>query len=249
MAGAAGLTVLDIITEVLGILTVYAQGEPIDAADSATVLFTMRAMIDGWGPEALTVFAVASQQFSTTGGKQSYLAGPGSDVDWALPYLPAKFYDGDVQMVWPSSTPPLERQVDVVTLGDWEAIGIKGLSTGILTKVYPSYGAAAHTLNFYPVPNATIPVNLYLRQSVANVSKLSDVLALGPGYQEALTYELVMKSASKFGKSVPQWLPEALTDAKQKIKAANFEALYQTCDDAIVGSRGGQSLIGFYEGK
>lgn len=245
MAGNAGPTVTDVINEALGILGVY-QGDPLSASDLASAFFTLQALVDGWQCEPLTFRQVSTVQFETTAGKQSYVLGPAADgVDWVTPFLPLDLREGDITQMQGT----LEIPLAIDTRQQWELIAIKSMQSGILNEVWPDLGITTHTLNFWPVPSVSIPVNLYLAQQLAKPTATTAALVAPPGYQEALTFELAIKCSSKFGAAVPEWVFPAWVDAKHKIKAANFEPLDQYCDAALVKRNTRLGSIRFYVGE
>jgi hypothetical protein len=246
MAGASTLpTVTDIITEALTHLGVYAPGDPLAASDLSSAYFTLQGIVDGWGAQPLTIYnRSVLGSFSLTSGKSSYTIGT-SGTDWIASFLPPEI-DLVTMKNGTLEYPPMR----MLTAEEWARIGLKGLQSNIVTECWPDYGAASHTLNFFPQPNATIPVTLYLLTPLQRFTSASNVVQFPPGYQEALTFELALKCSSKFGAQVPAWLPLAFQDAKANIKAANFDALDLRCDGALVRTpaRSGGGSIRFYEG-
>jgi hypothetical protein len=251
MAASAGVTALDIITEALSVLGVYSQGESLSAADSASALFTLTALMDGWGAENFTIYNEVIQQFSTTASKQSYTIGPDNTNDWITATLPPSFDRVGNLPVTNGQPMPLELPVQIYTLDMWASIALKGLQSSIIQAMYPNYGFPSHTLNFWPIPNVVIPVSLYYPQKVAKLTALANAVAMPPGYQEALTYELAIKCAAKFGATIPQFLPDAWAEAKAKIKSMNTSVVDAICDPALVrrGTRTGYGSLGFYTGE
>ena len=251
MAGNLGLpTCVDIINEALSHLGVYGGGDPLAASDLQSAYFTLQAMVDGWGAQALTIYNISALPFSLTAGQQSYtlgLAGATPANNWVAAFLPNDFHQ--VTMTLPGS-PALELPVAIATPDEWAGIALKSLSTNIVTTCWPDYGAAFHTLNFWPVPNASIAVTLYVPQAVQRFTATSNVIQFPPAYQEAITFELAIKLSSKFGAAIPAWLPDAWLEAKSNIKESNFAPIDQVCDDALLGGRGGgKDLLAFYEGR
>lgn len=236
----------DIINEALSILGVYT-GDALAAADVASAFFTLSAIIDGYGAQPLTFRQTAVLAFATQAGKQSYTLGTAGGNDWVTPFLPAQIETGDVTM----TTGTLELPIAVDTKDQWAAIALKSMTGGILTDVWADLGITSHTLNFWPVPNGAIPVTLYVSQPTAALASSSTAIVMPPGYQECLTFELAIKISSKFGASVPSWVPDAYLDAKANIKAINFPILDAVCDAALLGKgrRTGGGSIDFYIGR
>jgi hypothetical protein len=248
MAGASTYpTASDLIIEALTHLGVYAPGDALQASDLASAFFTLQGIVDGWGAQPLTIFnRQIIGSFSATAGKGKYTLGTANTNDWVTSFLPP------VIDLLTMSMGTLELQIAVDTAAQWESIGIKSLQSNIINECWPNYGAASHELNFYPVPNQSIPINLYLLSAVQRLSSTAQVVQLPPAYQEFLTFELVIKCSTKFGAPIPEWIPAAYQDARTNVKAANFEPLDMQCDPALVsrGARtGGAGLLNFYLGR
>jgi len=226
--------VLDVLNEVLSILGVYAPGENITAADSQSMLFTLNGILDGLGAEIFAIVDHPVYAFPVVGSKQAYTLGPDASNDWVTPTLPASIVAVSVLVG------ALEVSLAPLNTDEWQAIGIKSFSGGVFPSGYwLQYGAAFHTLNFFPMPSSTNAVRLYCDSPLTSFTAVTNTVAMPAGYQEFLTYDLAIKSAGKFGKSLPGWLPEARRDARSRIKEANYTPIYSRCDDALLAGGGG----------
>jgi hypothetical protein len=246
LAGNLGITVSDLIAEALSHIGVF-QGDPLSAADIQSAFFTLNAIVDAWGADDCAIFDTSTLSFATIVGKQAYTIGTANTNDWVAPLLPPEFTRVGVVM---AAQTTLELAVDILTLDQWASIGLKAMQSTIITGMWADFGSAAHTLNFWPVPSAACTIKLYVPQPVSTFTATSNTVVLPPGYLEALTFELAIKCSSKFGAQIPSWLPAAWSEAKARIKGANFEPIDARCDPAIVGTgrRGGGS-IDFYLGN
>lgn len=243
MAGS-GLSVLDLITEALALMGEYSPGEPLDAASAQSLLFTLNGAIDGLGGEPLAIYSNSVLNFATIAGKQTYSLGLDPSNDW------------DTQAAAPSlitrvgmMANALELPIEIVSAEEWARYGLKTMQSTISSAVWIQYGPAANVLNFWPVPSVAFQVNLYIAQQIPKFVATTDSVSLPPGYQEFLTYDLVIKSAAKFGASIPEWIPQAWREARTRIKERNFQSVNSRCDPALThqGRRGWPSL-GFYTG-
>lgn len=244
MAGNAGVTFADLINEAAGILGIYT-GDPLTAGEQQSFYFTLTAIIDGYGADALIILQNAILTFQTIANKQTYNIGAANTNDWVTPSLPPSFIS--VKMLQAG----LEYDVDVVTDQEWADIALKGLGSNILTSMWPNIGATSHALSFWPLPSIAQTVNLYVPEVVAKPTSPTNAFIAAPSYQEMMTFELVIKASSKFGAPIPSWIPDAYMEARSKVKAANFQPLYIGCDAALVSSphdAGGGSLD-FYLGR
>lgn len=243
----AALTFQDIINEALGILGVYT-GDPLAASESQSAFFTLQAIIDGYGAEALIIQENEVSRFVTTAGKSQYTLGVDAGNDWVVSTLPPSF--SEVTM----STGALEIPLEILTPAKWAMLALKSLQSSILSGMWPNFGPTVHTLSFYPVPGAIIPINLYTPEILSAPTATGNTFTAAPGYQELYTFELAIKASSKFGAQIPAWVPPAWADAKAKIKGANFNPLDVYCDAALVSLNSknrtlGRGSIAFYTGE
>lgn len=243
MAGSA-VSVLDLITEVLSLYGEYAPGESIDAAAAQGLLFTLNGALDGMGGEPLSIYSNGVLTFNTIAGKQAYTLGPDPSNDWVTAGAA------------PASLPrlgllasSLEIPISLVSASEWAGYGLKTMQSSIATAAWIQYAPAAHTLNFWPVPSVAYAVKVYTAQPVPAFAALSDSVILPPGYQEFLTYDLCIKSAAKFGASVPEWVPSAWREARTRIKERNYRGIESRLDPALSRASGrGWPSIKFYTG-
>jgi hypothetical protein len=241
---AAPITVFDLVSEALAIYGEYAAGETLDASTVQSLIFTLNGAIDGLGAERLSIYSTSILSYNTIAGKGAYTLGP-SPADWvttaAAPAMISR-----VGMITNGS---LEIPIDTISADEWAGYGLKTMQSSISSAVWIAYGPTVHTLNFWPVPSVAFAVNLYAAQPIAKFSAQTDTVILPPGYQEFLTYDLAIKTSSKFGADIPAWLPQAWREARTRIKERNYRALDSRCDPALThqGRRGWPS-IHFYTG-
>jgi hypothetical protein len=237
------VTVFDLITEALAIYGEYAAGESLDSSSVQSLLFTLNAAIDGLGAERLSIYSTSVLSYTTIAGKQSYTFGPAA-ADWVTAVAPAYISRAGVL------SGGVELPLAIVNADEWAGIGLKSMQSTIPSALWPQYGPASHTLNFWPVPSGAFAVALYVAQQIPKFVAQTDTVSLPPGYQEFLTYDLAIKSSSKFGAPLPDWLPQAWREARTRIKERNYRAFDSRCDPALTqGSGRGVPSIDFYTGK
>lgn len=239
---ASVIAVSDLITEALALFGEYAPGEAIDAAVSQGLLNTLNAAIDGLGAERLSIYSTSVLTYATTAGKQSYTLGP-APADWAAAAAPA--YVSKAGLI----TGGVELPVGLVNGDEWADLSLKSMQSTISSALWVQYGPTSHVLNFWPVPSAVAGVNLYAAQQIPKFNAITDTVALPAGYQEFLTYDLALKSHSKLGAALPDWLPMAWRESKTRVKERNYRALEARMDPALArGSSRGVPSIRFYTG-
>jgi hypothetical protein len=239
---AAPITVLDLITEVLALYGEYSPGESLDASSVQTVLFTLNGALDGLGAERLSIYSTTLATYNTIAGKGAYTLGP-SPADWVTAAAPA--FVSRAGMLSGS----LEIPIDLISADEWARFQLKTMQSTIATAAWVQFGPTSHTINFWPVPSIAFPVNLYVAQQIPRFAAQTDSVILPPGYQEFLVYDCAIKTASKFGAPLPEWIPTAWREARTRIKERNFRALESRCDPALTHKSGrGWPSINFYTG-
>src|ERR1700680_1421543 len=78
-------TALDLVTDALQGIGVYAPGETVSAADSALGLQRLNTMLDSWSNESLMTFATLEQSGLLIPGKYQYTIGVGGDFNMTRP--------------------------------------------------------------------------------------------------------------------------------------------------------------------
>jgi len=243
---AGSISVLDLITEALSIMGEYAPGEALDAASVSSLLFTLGGAIDGLGGEPLAIYSDGILSYNTTAAKQSYTLGPDVGNDW----ITTAAAPSEIVRIGVVSN-GMELPIEIINAQQWAGFALKTLQSSIVSAAWPQYGAVSHTLYFWPVPSTVLAVKLYTLQQVPTFTASTDSIVLPPGYQEFLTYDLVIKSASKFGAALPEWVPPAWREARTRIKERNYQALESRCDPALTGRGRGRvpaERLSFYRG-
>jgi hypothetical protein len=241
------VTVFDLITEALAIYGEYAAGESLDASSVQSLLFTLNGAIDGLGAERLSIYSTSVLSYTTIAGKQSVHlragggglghGGRGSGLHLARRRM--------------LSNGGVELPIAIVNADEWAGIWAEvdadqrslrrsGLSTG-RPRIRSTFGLCLRARSLW----RSTPRNRF-----RNSWRKRDTVSLPPGYQEFLTYDLAIKSSSKFGAPLPDWLPQAWREARTRIKERNYRAFDSRCDPALTqGSGRGVPSIDFYTGK
>lgn len=239
----AAVTVLDLITETLAIYGEYSPGEPLDAAAVQSCLFTLNGALDGLGDERLSIYSTSVLNYNAIAGKQSYTFGP-APADWVTTAAAPSYISRAGVNVG-----GVEIPVSVVNGDEWAGLGLKTLQSSIPSALWPQYGPVNHVLNLWPIPSAVMQFSLYVAQQIPRFAAQTDTVVLPAGYQEFLVYDLAIKTASKFGAPLPEWIPGAWREARTRIKERNYRALESRLDPALrMGSGRGVPSIRFYTG-
>lgn len=172
-------TALDVITDALFNIGVYAAGEPLTAADSALGLTVLNDMIDQWNEEYIPVYALTAATANIVGAKAAYNVANGGDFNIARPIAIAMGPSGASALISAATTP-----INVVSQNEWEQIQAKntpGVGTPPLYAFYdPQYPTGV--LNINPVPassTGSITINAWVPASTLTTLSTSNVFAAG----------------------------------------------------------------------
>ena len=236
----ATVTASSIITGALSLLSVYAPGESISAADMAEGFRRLNMMMRSWMTQPLTIPVTTRAAFALIAGKggpgNEYTIGPGGDFDTIRPAT--GFLNVGLQLG--GTTPPVEIPRAILTDDAWAAIQVKTLTSPLFTSLYynPTFTTGLGSINLWPVPdNAIHKIVLYYAQQISEFSDLTTAYAFPPGYEEAIEYNLATRLSAPF--SVPLGGDVAAFAVKSlaAVKRANARLTDLPQDPAITNDR------------
>ena len=127
---------------------------------------------------------------------------------------------------------------------EYFTIAMKASSSFYPTHLYYNAEYPLGIIYVYPVPSVVNPLHLIYRKAFTEVSQLSDVLALPPGYEMALRYNLAVELAPEFGVAVPALVLDRAAKSKAILKTTNSGDVIMKCEDMI----GERRSFNIYEG-
>ncbi len=208
-------TALDIIKRSMRLLGVYSIGETPSADESADCLRALNAMLDSWANENLFVYAKTLDAITLSDNVSSYTVGPsgGTITERPIEVSSASYID------YQSVSYPLS----IATLNDYNQIPVKTLIAGIPSVLYVLPNMPDVTLQLWPVPSATMTLNLWSDKLLQSFSSLTDVLTLPPGYERALGYSLAEEIGPEFDVPVSADVQKKAAHSRKVIKRTNTE--------------------------
>lgn len=229
-------TALDIITDALGILNVYAAGEAISDADAEQCLTRLNDMMDSWSNESLACYAILEQSVALVAGKSTYTIGTsgGADINATRPLRliegPGAAYiqDGNGN----------NFDVDVVTQDQWNLIGNRGstVNANIPTVLFYDPQFPLGKLNFWAQPNIggyTAFWDQY--QQLTDFTNLAATFSLPPGYALALKTNLAVHIKPYFATAqLDPDVRDQAAESKRIIKRTNMRTSVALYDPEIV---------------
>lgn len=228
------MTVQDLITATLKLIGSIAKNEVPDADESADAFARLNDMIDSWATDRLMVYGVVRSVFNLTSAKQTYTIGTGGDFNVARP-----LWIQDAGIISTSYNPNFELPIAILSDDDWSEVTLKSTQAALSWYLYYDYAYPLGNINFWPVPNVTtLQVALYLPTAITEFAALSTVVALPPGYAEAIRYNLAVRLCPEFGRPLDPVVAQMAAQTKHNIELANIRLEALGVDPTLTGGGG-----------
>ena len=226
-------TALDMITQSLRKIGVYAPSETLTDADAQQGLTSLNDMLDSWSNENLSTFALLQQSGTLVPGQQTYTIGPGGNFNTTRPL---KIEDGPGRCYVVDSTGQ-NYPLDVIDAQRWNLLGQLNINSNIPTALYYDPQFPLANINIFPIPNIgyTLYWNSYL--PLVDFSTLASVLSLPAGYKKAIQDCLCIELWPHFkadGAQIPVNIVNDASVAKANIKRKNMRPMIAFFDKEIV---------------
>ena len=195
-----------------------ASGVSVTAAEGADGLIALNAMIESWQTDKLFVYALTDTAFNTVSNDGSYTVGPAGN--FALTPRPHKIEECFVRYAG------IDSPVEFLTAEQWFALPSKTDTATYPDRAYYEPTLPTGTLKVYPVPNAVSSLHIVTWQVVTTLAALSTSIALPPGYERAMAYNLAIEWAGpEFGLSPSDDVRRIAQDSMAAIKRANHRPI------------------------
>jgi hypothetical protein len=185
-----------------------SSGETIETTRQAEALSALQLMLRSWGVVNNNIFASIKESKVLTSGTASYTWGSGGDIYTLRPSQIIGTYILDSSGV--------THPVDLITESQYRSISVKttsGRPNSLL--FYTSYPLA--TISLYPVPDSsdTLYLDSYKQfTETGSFGLVTDTLVFPSYYEEPIVYNLAIRLAPEYGKSVSA---EVATIAKSSL--------------------------------
>ena len=191
------MLVSTIINSALRKLGVVASGEIIEPEEQNDALTALQVMLRSWSAEKINVFSSVSESYTLTSGTNSYTWGVGGVINTPRPnaVVGASILDSN------GTTYPVE----IISESKYRKIPTK-TSSGRPYYIFPKYTYPYVITYLYPTPNTAETLNLESLKPFTESSSFDsadDTLVMPVIYEEPIIYNLAVRCAPEYGKSVP----------------------------------------------
>ena len=208
------VTALALIKRAMRLLGVYSKGEAPDADEAQDGLSALNSLLDSLSNDSLQVFARSVDAIALSAGTASVTVGPsgGTVTDRPVQVLDESYLQiGDVS-----------HPLDLLTLDEWNAIGIKTLA-GLPRALYVQPDMPDITVHIWPQPSEAATLHLWSRKQLASFPSLTTQMQLPPGYERMLAFLLAIDLAPDFQVEPPAAVVRGAASARRSIKRTNLE--------------------------
>lgn len=236
---------LDIASDALQRLGVYAPGESISSADIDQAFTTFNDMVDWLSNQSLACYANAEQSFTLVPGDNSYPIGPTGQIVQARP-LDILTNDGAARIVdFQGNNFP----VDVVDQFTWNRISSQVVTSQLPSVLFYDPQFPNGVINIWPIPSIAYTLYFDSRLTLSEASALNSTISLPAGYNLMLKCNLAKWLLPYFGAALsPQEKEEVRRDAKETlatIKRMNTKVPLASFDKSLV-KKGGSTPYNIY---
>lgn len=211
-------TALDMITRAMRLIKVYGTGENVGDDEAADGLVALNAMLDDWANEHLMLYAASKDAITLTPSLASYTIGPSGST---ITPRPVSIDPGTYLDISGISYP-----LEIVTLDQYNDVVLKTLTTSIPQFIFYNPTFPNATVTLYPVPTVAATLNLWTWKPLTTFATLTQDLALPPGYENAIVYNLAEYLGPEFGADIHIAVHNKAVSLKKKLKRTNFTPMF-----------------------
>lgn len=180
------ITALDLIQRSMKLINALAVGQTLDdGEDQQDALSTFNELLDNWNTEKISVYGKIPQDFPTQAGVKDYTIGPGGDFDTERPV----YIDNAICIRSGVSYP-----IEIINQREYDRISLKSQPSGFVTRLLYTNSFPLGQVTVWPVPDtADLTLRLAIPRQLSNITTLSQVIYLPPGYLRALRFCLAVE--------------------------------------------------------
>jgi hypothetical protein len=206
-------TCLDVVTDALQEIGVYAPGEVPSGADAEFARGKLNRILGTFNAQKLWAYASVIASYDLVASTQSRTIGPTGN--YVVTPRPVRILNAN--LVNGSTRTPIE----VRDSAWWMNITNRSI-TGLPTHLYYETSNPNGTLYFWPIPDSSsYDVELETRVVLSELASLATTFTFPPGYQEALTLSLAEGLCAPFGRPLDAKLAEDARRARAAVQSLN----------------------------
>lgn len=196
-------------------------GETPTDDEMVDALAWLNSMIDAWGLHNLTKYMLLRTATTLVSGTASYTVGSGGTINIVRP---TEIRHAGLILDTGAAT-PVEAPITVLDDDAYAAWPQKTYQTTYTRAVYYDHNWAAGLGKLYPLPIPSVGTTqlvIYTPVSIAEFADRTTDYTFPNGYEEALEYNLALRIATPFGRTVPDVVALTARSSLAILKRANL---------------------------
>lgn len=213
-------TAISLITRSMRLAGSIGKGEVPDADESADGLTALQSMLASMSIERMTVYYIVEETL-TLGSTATYTMGPSGDLNTTRPTRIE-----DCCFIRYGGASGYDLQLQMLNFEAYAAVVAKSTQSNLPNYLFVDMQNPLVNLTFWPIPTGGAAVaHIFSWKQLQQFTALTDVLALPPGYEEMITFNLAVRWAGpEFGQVVPDDVRQVAKDSMANIKRINAPA-------------------------
>jgi len=225
------MTVRQLIKRSMQMIGALGSGETPTGDEVADGLLTLNAMVEEWTAQGLTMYAVTRYTKVLVASQASYTIGASG---------------GDITAPWPArieaallrdtaADPDLEVPLRILNLQEWQALTQRSTTGTWPTDLYYNASYPLGTIYLCPVGTSTDrTLVLDLPTPVSSFSTADTAIALPPGYDKLLRYNLAKELCAEYQRPLDPIIAEMAVKSMTHVKTQNERPRLLRADPALL---------------
>jgi hypothetical protein len=219
------MTGLDIIKRALRLVGALEGGETPSAEEAADALQVLNMMLGQWANERLLMYYTTEATFAVTANTGTYNIGSGQTWDTTRPVR--------IEQAFIRDSAGNDYPLEIIGEQRYSEIVDKDAASDFPEYLYYYATHPAGVIKIWPVPTQSLTVGLRMYTQFTSLT-LAGTIALPPGYESALCYNLAVELAPEY-KEVSPVVYDKAKETKSLVKTSNdFEVIASVGDLARI---------------
>lgn len=208
------MTILDLITAAVRKAGGIRQGQTLNAEEQTLSLDALNLMVEEWNTRQVFIYQMKAYTHALVANQQSYTIGSGGELNTARPVK--------IECAGIIQSNGVRTELELIPYEEWAKIISKQAADVVPLKLYNDNAYPLASLYLWPKPSGTPTLDLSVWQTIGGPFALTDVVALPPAYNKAITASLSVILAPEYGLQVPPTLVAEANAAMQALARINL---------------------------
>jgi hypothetical protein len=202
-------TARDVVTKALQKIGAVTKNESPSSDEMSDGVSALNMMLSSWANESLSIYTLSRESFTVNANDGVYTIGPSGDFNTTRPVIVKTAYLTQNNQ---------DYSLTIVSDEIYGSVTDKSVG-GVPYMLNVDYASPISTMRLYPIPTQSYTITIYSEKAQSTIS-VDDTLALPPGWERALIYNLAIEIAPEYGQDVTAATFNLAKEAKSNILRA-----------------------------